>query len=511
MAEGWAYAIEFRKERISLREGTLTLGRSRQCEVPIADPSVSRQHARLRIQAAEIVLEDLGSSNGTLVNGHRVQGQIELQDQDRIEMGDAVLRLFVEAPQSEGVEPQDSPLQTVRMPTVDSGLPQPPGDATFFLQSASVELAKQALSDSADEIASESAGQASPFFSAPPELPAPDLPAVTQRLPEHSFADIFPGRPLPPVATQSPASAPAAPRPEPRFRAPTDELATEELAVAQEKTALPPHSSPSPPSSPTGPRLTTTELPSPPDAVSAPTTMPLPVARQASASSPALPPETVPAKTPAPETLAPEASAAPLPAATTTLPGLDDFAGEPSWDPASRSAPRRQDILPTLDELEAAIGPQLPDLPIPRPAPQAGSGSAQATPLEPVGFWRRALALILDNLWIMALSLGAALAWGGPLTPEGQQIAAVFASGIAFFVFLIGWGFWGTTPGKRLLGLYVCTLDGSPGIGLGRASMRMLGFLLSTVFFGLGFLMVAFGSSKRALHDLLAGTYVGSR
>src|SRR5687768_864009 len=54
-------------------DGPLRIGRDPQGEVVIADLSVSRHHARLQWEGPELILEDLGSSRGTLVNGTPVQ------------------------------------------------------------------------------------------------------------------------------------------------------------------------------------------------------------------------------------------------------------------------------------------------------------------------------------------------------------------------------------------------------------------------------------------------------
>jgi predicted component of type VI protein secretion system len=52
----------------------ITIGRDPSNDITIKDPEVSRQHARLLAQAGEYVLEDLGSTNGTFVNGQRLIG-----------------------------------------------------------------------------------------------------------------------------------------------------------------------------------------------------------------------------------------------------------------------------------------------------------------------------------------------------------------------------------------------------------------------------------------------------
>jgi uncharacterized RDD family membrane protein YckC len=84
-------------------------------------------------------------------------------------------------------------------------------------------------------------------------------------------------------------------------------------------------------------------------------------------------------------------------------------------------------------------------------------------------------------------------------------------SALALLVPVVGWARWGTTPGKRLLRLYVSTVDGQVGVGAGRAVLRWVGYLLSGALFGLGFAMIGVSAAKRGLHDLVAGTYVGRR
>jgi two-component system, NtrC family, sensor kinase len=66
------------------------IGRDPACEIPLRDPGVSRNHARLDLKNGKSVLKDLGSSNGTLVNGVRVR-EATLQTGDQIRVGNTVL------------------------------------------------------------------------------------------------------------------------------------------------------------------------------------------------------------------------------------------------------------------------------------------------------------------------------------------------------------------------------------------------------------------------------------
>ncbi len=77
----------------------VTLGRSRDCDCVLAEPSVSRRHAELRRDGARWLLRDLGSRNGTRVNGVRLLDEAEVRAGDRVSFGDARFRLG-EAPRT---------------------------------------------------------------------------------------------------------------------------------------------------------------------------------------------------------------------------------------------------------------------------------------------------------------------------------------------------------------------------------------------------------------------------
>jgi hypothetical protein len=67
------------------------IGRSETSEIVLADPSVSREHAVVEIRAGEPVVRDLGSTNGTFVNGRRVRAQ-SLRDGDELVLGSTKMR-----------------------------------------------------------------------------------------------------------------------------------------------------------------------------------------------------------------------------------------------------------------------------------------------------------------------------------------------------------------------------------------------------------------------------------
>lgn len=68
-----------------------TIGRAVENDIVITSKRVSREHVRVRRDGWRVVLEDLGSTNGTYLNDERVLTPVELRDQDRIKVGDVLL------------------------------------------------------------------------------------------------------------------------------------------------------------------------------------------------------------------------------------------------------------------------------------------------------------------------------------------------------------------------------------------------------------------------------------
>ena len=76
--------------RVPLSAGTLSIGRSPENDIVIEDRRISRRHAEVRLRLGRHTLYDLGSTNGTFVNGKRVN-EIALSEGDRITLGAATL------------------------------------------------------------------------------------------------------------------------------------------------------------------------------------------------------------------------------------------------------------------------------------------------------------------------------------------------------------------------------------------------------------------------------------
>ena len=165
-------------------------------------------------------------------------------------------------------------------------------------------------------------------------------------------------------------------------------------------------------------------------------------------------------------------------------------------------------------------GLKLPDKP----------GSGFESTLRYGGFWIRFIAFIIDGILLYVLSIIIAVfiyaGINGPSSESSllsaiQSSNAIDNSTVSSFiglVFLTGFittivystvaiGIWGRTIGKAALKLKVVKPDGSR-VSYWRAFGRSLAYILNWFIFGLGFLVIAFTSKKRGLHDYICDTVV---
>jgi pSer/pThr/pTyr-binding forkhead associated (FHA) protein len=68
------------RRTVRLRGGAYVLGRHEACDIVLEDKGVSRRHARLLVDGDDVVVEDLGSGNGTLLGGVAISGPVALRD-----------------------------------------------------------------------------------------------------------------------------------------------------------------------------------------------------------------------------------------------------------------------------------------------------------------------------------------------------------------------------------------------------------------------------------------------
>jgi hypothetical protein len=72
----------------------LIIGRDPSNSVSIHDAEISRKHSRLSFQGGKYVLEDLGSTNGTFVNGQRLAGPVVLKPGDVVSLGEQIVLMY---------------------------------------------------------------------------------------------------------------------------------------------------------------------------------------------------------------------------------------------------------------------------------------------------------------------------------------------------------------------------------------------------------------------------------
>jgi pSer/pThr/pTyr-binding forkhead associated (FHA) protein len=79
--------------------GALTLGRSAECDISIPSDEISRHHAKLQVVPDGVMVEDLGSANGTFVNNQRVHGSVLMKHGDELRLD--TVRFMLMSPAAE--------------------------------------------------------------------------------------------------------------------------------------------------------------------------------------------------------------------------------------------------------------------------------------------------------------------------------------------------------------------------------------------------------------------------
>ena len=132
------FAIKIDNNIIDLQPGETIVGRSVDCNIRFNDSGVSRRHLRFVVDAAEVTVEDLGSRNGTYVNGDRIAKRRVLSPGDDVRLGFRKLRLVT----AEGGEVEEettlrgdrefgaAPREQVDLPPLDLATASMPGRRT---------------------------------------------------------------------------------------------------------------------------------------------------------------------------------------------------------------------------------------------------------------------------------------------------------------------------------------------------------------------------------------------
>ena len=75
----------------------IAIGRSAELDMVLVEDMVSRKHAKIGCQDGKVFIEDLGSTNGTFVNGEKISRSTWLKEGDRVLIGTSILKLVIEA------------------------------------------------------------------------------------------------------------------------------------------------------------------------------------------------------------------------------------------------------------------------------------------------------------------------------------------------------------------------------------------------------------------------------
>lgn len=133
--------------------------------------------------------------------------------------------------------------------------------------------------------------------------------------------------------------------------------------------------------------------------------------------------------------------------------------------------------------------------------------------LEYGGFWRRVGASLIDTILILLVTSPVLYALYGESFYTEQSMLRGPADFVISYLFpavasIAFWVYKSATPGKMVLGLKIVDADSAGPCSTGQLIGRYLGYYVSILVIGLGFLWVAFDKRKQGLHDKLAGTLV---
>jgi serine/threonine-protein kinase len=122
-----------------VQEGeTKVFGRGSRSDIVLRDVTVSRQHARVRMQDGIGYAEDLGSRNGIILNGKAVKGEVRLSDRDFIDLGQ--LRIEVRVLPDTGALPYEAPPMGARAPAFGGSFAAPAVAARLALRHEPADL-----------------------------------------------------------------------------------------------------------------------------------------------------------------------------------------------------------------------------------------------------------------------------------------------------------------------------------------------------------------------------------
>ena len=151
-----------------LNKDIVTLGRDITNDITINDPEVSRHHMRLTRGAGGFTLEDLGSTNGTFVNGQRLTGARPLRDGDMIGLGETVTLGYESGA---GVQPGYAPVDPGLPMTAPASPMSRPAPSPYAPQSGPSVAPQAPVGGGYAGVYNQPPAQQQPVYNAPPAVP----------------------------------------------------------------------------------------------------------------------------------------------------------------------------------------------------------------------------------------------------------------------------------------------------------------------------------------------------
>jgi pSer/pThr/pTyr-binding forkhead associated (FHA) protein len=103
---------------VAINQAEFLIGRGADCDLRLRESEISRHHCTIRVGPGEATLVDLGSSNGTYLNGQRVRSQAALHSGDEVRLGSSTFLVDLGDPEGTRIDvPDVDPVAgTVRVP-----------------------------------------------------------------------------------------------------------------------------------------------------------------------------------------------------------------------------------------------------------------------------------------------------------------------------------------------------------------------------------------------------------
>jgi predicted component of type VI protein secretion system len=212
-------------------EGELVIGRE-HADLDIADPEISRRHVAIRVVDGGVEVEDLGSLNGTFVNGERISQRVTVDESAKLRIGTSEM-LVVAEPEPEPAG-ETEPIAQPDVTAPRAAIPQP-----------DVTAPRRAIRE--PEPADEGEPIAQPDVTAPREIPQPDVTAPRKAIPEPDVTAPRGSIPQPDVTAprevpQPDVTAPRGSIPQPDVTAPRQTVPQPDVTAPRQVPTGPPES-----------------------------------------------------------------------------------------------------------------------------------------------------------------------------------------------------------------------------------------------------------------------------